>query len=162
MTVCPIFTKGGFPLNEGVIERADTNPGELPKLLEKCLIVEDNLFIAIDAEDLIRSIGAGSVHVAKSLKQAIDAIEKEKFTFAFLDVNLGNENSLPAARLLKTRAIPFAFTTGYGDGLAISDVSFDVPVIAKPYSQAAMAEALLAFTTSRVDTAANPSECRKS
>jgi CheY-like chemotaxis protein len=39
--------------------------------LSKCLLVEDNLFIAIDAEDLLRSLGAESVVIANSVADAL-------------------------------------------------------------------------------------------
>ena len=39
-------------------EHIVTAPADIKRLLAKCLLVEDNLFIAIDAEDLLRSLGA--------------------------------------------------------------------------------------------------------
>jgi two-component sensor histidine kinase/CheY-like chemotaxis protein len=146
---------------ENAFDRSPTNSDQLPKLLKKCLIVEDNLFIAIDAEDLLRSIGAGSVHVAKSLEEAINAVEEQEFSFALLDLNLGDVNSLPVARLLRARAIPFAFGTGYGDCLSTNEVFSDVPVISKPYNRAAMIDSLSEFTSSLFETAAGLPECRE-
>jgi light-regulated signal transduction histidine kinase (bacteriophytochrome)/CheY-like chemotaxis protein len=118
---------------------------ELRELLDKCLLVEDNLFIAIDAEDMLHSLGADTVIIASSVAQAIEALEKRALSFALLDVSLGNENSLPVARVLRTRGIPFAFGTGYGEGLSMGEAFADVPIIAKPYHLAGMFSALLAI-----------------
>jgi CheY-like chemotaxis protein len=54
--------------------------------LSKCLRVEDNLFIAIDAEDLLRSLGAKSVVVANSVADALAVLTTEEFSFALLDL----------------------------------------------------------------------------
>jgi len=104
--------------------------------------VEDNLFIAIDAEDMLRALGAGNVVVAKSVSEAIAAVEKNEFTFALLDINLGTENSLPVARLLLTARVPFAFGTGYSKGMGRSDLFTGVPIVSKPYHQSRMTSAL--------------------
>lgn len=93
-------------------QNAPVNHAALAPLLHACLLVEDNLFIAIDAEDMLHGLGAGMVVVAKSVPEALAALEKLKFTFALLDINLGAENSLPIARQLQANGVPFAFGTG--------------------------------------------------
>jgi len=131
-------TAGLPPYEAGAADQVD-----LTTILGKCLLVEDNLFIAIDAEDMLHSLGARTVIVASSVAQALEPVEKHAFSFALLDVNLGAENSLPIARLLQTRNVAFAFGTGYGDGLAMGEAFIAVPVIAKPYHRAGMLSVLL-------------------
>jgi two-component sensor histidine kinase len=53
-------------------------------ILNVSLVVEDNLFIAIDAEDMLHSLGAAKVVVVKSVAGAHAAIAKQQFSFALL------------------------------------------------------------------------------
>ncbi len=98
------------------------------------LLLEDNLFIAIDAEEMLLKLGAASVTVVRSVEEAMSAIEAQVFSFALLDVNLGAETSLEVARRLKTLQTPFAFGTGYGDGLTLPADLDGATVLTKPYS----------------------------
>jgi CheY-like chemotaxis protein len=117
-------------------------PADMKELLNRCLLVEDNLFIAIDAEDLLRALGAETVVVAKSLADALATLATQSFSFALLDVNLGPENSLPIGRFLKAHAIPFMFGTGYGEDLAMGELLADVPIVTKPYHRTSMLKGL--------------------
>jgi ActR/RegA family two-component response regulator len=105
----------------------------------------DNLFIAIDAEDMLRKLGAGAVDVVRSVSDALALLSERSFTFALLDVKLGDETSLPIAHALKANNIPFAFGTGYDETLAAADIKMNVPIVAKPYHRATMVEALAAL-----------------
>lgn len=98
------------------------------------LLLEDNLFIAIDAEEMLRKLGAASVTVTRSVDQALEAVNGRTFAMALLDVNLGGETSLEVARRLRETAIPFAFGTGYGDALQLPPDLADSVVLTKPYS----------------------------
>ncbi len=113
-----------------------------PVLLKNSLVVEDNLFVAIDAEEMLQKMGAETVLVAKSVADALALLAQQKFSFALLDVNLGKESCLPVARALSAGGIPFAFGTGYGESLSMPDNLSDVPIVTKPYRHAAMAAAL--------------------
>ena len=94
----PHTAAGAPPIEPNAIDQV-----ELLDILSTCLLVEDNPFIAIDAEDILLSLGARTVVVASSVAQALDAVEKHEFSFALLDVDLGAENSLPVARQLRAR-----------------------------------------------------------
>ena len=115
---------------------------DIKRLLSNCLLVEDNLFIAIDAEDLLRSLGAESVVVANSVADALTVLASQTFSFALLDISLGSENCLPVARYVKLNSIPFAFGTGYGENLSLGEAFVDVPIITKPYHRVSMLRAL--------------------
>ena len=131
---------------------ADQTPADdlmlLAPLLHTCLLVEDNLFIAIDAEDMLRALGAKTVIVAKSVSEALAALEKLQFSFALLDINLGAENSLPIARQLRASGVPFAFGTGYSRGMVLNESYTHVPVVPKPYHRSKMVSALTRLVTS--------------
>jgi light-regulated signal transduction histidine kinase (bacteriophytochrome)/CheY-like chemotaxis protein len=110
----------------------------LEQLLRVVLVVEDNLFIALDAEDMLRSLGGGKVVLANSIAEARTAMAGETFSFALLDVNLGSDNSLPIARTLIADGVPFAFGTGYGEALALPDSMTGTPIVSKPYHRTAL------------------------
>lgn len=158
----PSFTSTGFVLemllpaayahSVSARNRADDALAEHPQnqadekgletLLRTSLVVEDNLFIAIDAEDLLRKLGAHKVDIARSVKDALALIDKCRYSFALLDVNLAPNTSLPVARTLQARNIPFAFGTGYGETLTMPGILTDVPVVVKPYHRAGLAKTL--------------------
>lgn len=106
------------------------------------LLVEDNMIIAMDAEDFLRELGADNVHVTASVQDAIEIANRTKLSFALLDVNLGSETSEPIARHLLELGIPAAFATGYGETTALAQSLPTVPVIQKPYDQAAISAVL--------------------
>lgn len=107
---------------------------------ERVLILEDNLIIAMDAEAMMEQLGAKRVDVVATVRDALHIIEKAPPDFALLDINLGNETSIPVALKLRTLGIRFAFASGYGERAPLPPEVADIPVIQKPY----MAETLLA------------------
>ena len=134
----PMFLPQGFALDlvlpamfatrlEALAENALMGEEELapveavtfPELLHTSLVVEGNLFIAIDAEEMLRELGAGVVVVTKSVADALAQMASKTFSFALLDVNLGPENSLPVARASRESNIPCLFGTGYGDAVVV-------------------------------------------
>jgi light-regulated signal transduction histidine kinase (bacteriophytochrome)/CheY-like chemotaxis protein len=135
------------PVSEAALSSVDE--AELAKLLLTSLVVEDNLFIALDAEDMLRMLGAKKVVIAKSIAEAQTVIDQETFSFALLDVNLGSDNSLPIARKLTANKIPFAFGTGYGEQVALPGTMPNAPVVSKPYHRAALAKTLMEMINRR-------------
>lgn len=99
------------------------------------LIVEDNVIIAMEAEDVLRDLGFDDCQVAGSVRAAQAVIENAAISFAMLDVNLGNETSEAIAEMLFARQIPFIFASGYGDRSFTTTRFQGVPVITKPYSE---------------------------
>lgn len=100
-------------------------------LNRRILIVEDEPLVAMALEDILTDLGCAVVGPATGLANGLAMAGALPIDAALLDVNLCGEESFPIARLLAERAIPYVFTTGYGDhGLPPGE---DVPVIAKPY-----------------------------
>lgn len=101
------------------------------------LIVEDNLIIALDAEEIFRSLGVDEIVVASSVEAGLREIEKrdEPFEFALLDINLGTETSYPVGLRLKELDVPFVFASGYGEGIDVPDELEDVFALSKPYDK---------------------------
>lgn len=104
------------------------------------LLVEDNMIIALDSEKFLADLGADKVLTASSVGEALRFIESEDVACAMLDLNLGTETSLPVAKVLKERGIPFAFATGYGDTAQLLEDYPEVEVLTKPYEKAMVAE----------------------
>jgi CheY-like chemotaxis protein len=119
-----------------------SHDGRMTLLLTDVLLVEDNLFIALDAEDLLRGLGARTVTVARSVSEALAAIADKRFSFALLDVNLGPETSMPIARALDAVGTRVAFGTGYGEALILPEALEDIPIVSKPYHRAGMVKVL--------------------
>lgn len=112
------------------------------KLSGTVLIVEDNLIIALGAEDILMELGAQQVETAASVAQALLAIDQNRPSFALLDLNLGRENSIPVGEKLQSLGIPFIFATGYGERAPIPEQLGRVPVIQKPYTYKVVEAAL--------------------
>jgi CheY-like chemotaxis protein len=105
-------------------------------------LVEDNLIIALDAEAMLLTLGAEQVLVASNVKDALAILDREKPSFALLDVNLGTQNSFPIADRLFEMEVPFIFATGYGSGINYPSDQNARPFITKPYTKDSIAKAL--------------------
>lgn len=106
------------------------------------MVVEDNMIIAMDAADILESLGAAKVHVAGSVAEALRITESHPLSVAILDVNLGAETSLPVAQVLAARGVPFVLASGYaGEGDSLSRFP-PAPVIQKPFTVETLAKGL--------------------
>ncbi|MDF9861374.1 CheY-like chemotaxis protein [Methylorubrum pseudosasae] len=111
------------------------------RLTGTVLLVEDNMIIALEAEELLTALGADAVDMAASTRDALRLIEASPPDRALLDVNLGSETSIPVARRLAELGIPYAFATGYGESFRIPTDLSTVPVVKKPYDVDALRRA---------------------
>ncbi|AZE89200.1 response regulator [Pseudomonas orientalis] len=100
----------------------------------RVLLVEDEGAIAMLIEEMLEDLGctvvASVAHLAKAL-QVADVVEVD---VAILDVNLAGERVFPAARILRSRNIPFLFSTGYGAS-GLPEEFADCPVLHKPFAE---------------------------
>ncbi|AZE83833.1 Response regulator receiver protein [Pseudomonas orientalis] len=100
----------------------------------RVLLVEDEGAIAMLIEEMLEDLGctvvASVAHLAKAL-QVADVVEVD---VAILDVNLAGERVFPAARILRSRNIPFLFSTGYGVS-GLPEEFADCPVLHKPFAE---------------------------
>lgn len=114
----------------------------VPGLAGDALVVEDNMIIAMEAEDILREMGADECHVAGSVKGALAIIESNSLSFALLDIDLGQETSEEVAAALQARGTPFVFASGYGDYPEFEGNFSDVPIVAKPYTKEDIGKAM--------------------
>jgi CheY-like chemotaxis protein len=106
------------------------------------LVVEDNMIIAMEAEELLRELGYEDCHVCSTVRGAQDIIAAHPISFALLDIDLGEETSEPIAATLRSRGTPFIFASGYDDFPELDQALADVPVVTKPYTSSDIAAAM--------------------
>jgi two-component sensor histidine kinase len=111
--------------------------GDLLKA-KRVLLVEDSLIIALDAEDILKRLGAKQVTTDGTVAGAIASIEIERPDLAILDINLGDHNSFPIADRLRALDVPFLFATGYGEQAQLPEEHRSRIVLQKPYTLAVM------------------------
>lgn len=107
----------------------------------RVILIEDEVVIAMTAEDMLEEIGCVVTAQATTFSEAIDTVARNDFDLALLDVNLNGVMSLPVARLLKEKGKPFIFTTGYGN-LGFETEFSDAIVVSKPYTIRTLASAI--------------------
>jgi CheY-like chemotaxis protein len=108
----------------------------------KVLLIEDSLIIALDAEDILKRLGARQVATAATVEDGIRAIGDSRPDLAILDVNLGDHTSFAVADRLLELDIPFLFATGYGEQAQLPEDHRGRTVLQKPYTLENMARAL--------------------
>jgi light-regulated signal transduction histidine kinase (bacteriophytochrome)/CheY-like chemotaxis protein len=108
--------------------------GEGFALSGRGLVLEDTLIIAMDAQGILEDFGASDITLAASVDEALASIDTAPPDFALLDVNLGEEQSLPVARALAERGIPFVLSTGYGERQELLKTFPPCPIVQKPFS----------------------------
>jgi light-regulated signal transduction histidine kinase (bacteriophytochrome)/CheY-like chemotaxis protein len=99
------------------------------------LLLEDNLIVALEAEELLKSLGAIGVDTASSVRGATDYLNVRSPQFAMLDVNLGVDTSFSIAARLREEGVPHIFASGYGEDWMDSHSGGGVYCVAKPYDR---------------------------
>jgi CheY-like chemotaxis protein len=108
----------------------------------RVLVIEDEYFIADDMTRALASLGAeviGPIGEIKEAQRILDA--GTRIDGAVLDINIRSEMIFPLARTLRSRNVPFVFTTGYDKGSLGSEFD-DVPVWEKPLDIPALVRSL--------------------
>ncbi|SRR5690348_7096181 len=113
----------------------------------RILVIEDEYFLAEDIAQALKAHGANIVGPIGELDEATQIVERDvAIDAAVLDINLRSEMVFSLARVLRTRMVPFVFTSGY-DRSSI-DLEFqDVPLCGKPLDLGAMARNLAGLLT---------------
>ena len=128
-------------------------PKEVVRLAGRALLVEDNLIIALDAEEMLLGAGVERVDTASGVDEALRLIGSARPDFAVLDVNLGKGTSFPIADALAALGIPYVFASGYGEDARFPDVHSGVPVVDKPYSADRLVSAISQHLRDLAETA---------
>jgi CheY-like chemotaxis protein len=113
------------------------------------LIAEDNLIPALEIEDIVRELGCEVVGPVGKLSEVMNLIETTQFDVALLDVELKNgEKVYPAADLLRSRGIPFAFFTAY-DREVLGPKYAKETVVEKPFLRADLEKCLMEWVRAK-------------
>jgi DNA-binding response OmpR family regulator len=78
----------------------------------KIVVLEDEYLIALDAEGILKDMGA-EVLIATNLADGEKLAQTEKVDLALLDVNINGEFSFPVAQKFHERQVPIVFASGY-------------------------------------------------
>jgi CheY-like chemotaxis protein len=124
------------------------------------LLVEDNMLIALEAEDMLRALGATSVVAVSTVTAAAEAVGGDTFDLAVLDVSVGQGTSFDFASRLRALEVPYIFASGYGDQVALANERSASIVLQKPYDREHLREAIrqLRAGVNRSQTATRQSE----
>ena len=109
----------------------------------RLLVLEDNLIVALEAEDLLRALGARSVCTASTVAAAKAMLETGPIDLAVLDIDLGPDTSWEFASYLDEAKIPYVFSSGYGEDCVRDRGHHDALLVAKPYDSDRLGSALL-------------------
>jgi CheY-like chemotaxis protein len=77
----------------------------------RVLIVEDEVFIAMDLAETLEEAGYRVLGPAHSVKEAMALLDTGVPDAALLDVNLGRETVWPLAQKLAAKRVPMVFAT---------------------------------------------------
>jgi CheY-like chemotaxis protein len=121
------------------------------------LIAEDEVLLALEIEDLVRSIGCTVVGPAGGVAELLALVDRTRFDVALLDVCLRHGEAVYAVvDRLRTRGIPFVFMTAY-DEEHIDPRYADVRVICKPFSRGEIESCLSTLVASKPHPRETPS-----
>ena len=90
------------------------------------------MLLAMNLDDMLVELGHTVVAMAARIPQALALAESSDIDLAVLDLNLSGSFTFPVADVLRSRAIPFMFATGYGAGGITQEYRNEI-VLAKPY-----------------------------
>lgn len=107
----------------------------------RILVVEDEALICLTLQDVLEDLGCVICAMCTTLQQAMEAVGRDDFDLAILDVNLNGEEITPVSAVLHDRSIPFIFSTGYGRG-GIPKQFSHYPLIEKPFRDTDVAVSL--------------------
>ncbi|WP_029059267.1 response regulator [Stappia stellulata] len=108
----------------------------------RALVVEDNPLIAMDTQTLLEDIGFSPVIVLSSLSAGHADFADHDFSFAILDVQIGDDACVKYAEGLAVRGARIVFASGYSDGEGLPPFFRNHVVIGKPYTKAQLMELL--------------------
>lgn len=112
-------------------------PPRPERTAKRILVVEDDQFLALHMQDILRSLGFEVLGPAPSLESGLRLARTGNLDAAVLDVRLDHgQRVFPVARMLQQRSIPFSFMTGYADPEL---EGFKAPVIKKPVETGSVA-----------------------
>jgi len=135
-----------FPPREAA-QVLDVDDAELERLIDEAgreiarqlatdvVIIEDEPLIALDLERLVTSLGHRVVKIARTERQAIEAVERARPGLILADIQLADGSSgLDAVNeILRTFSVPVIFVTAYPQRLLTGTRPEPTFLITKPF-----------------------------
>lgn len=115
---------------ESIWTHMDRSAWLAPLAGQTILVVEDEAFISLDIETMLKEAGANVV-TARDQRVGLLAADGAKLTAAVLDVRLGPDSVDPICERLARRCVPFLFLTG-DSGSAVQKWA-PAPILSKPF-----------------------------
>jgi DNA-binding response OmpR family regulator len=127
---------------------------------KSCLIVEDDFLISEGLRMHVENAGVNHTSVFLNFSTAMEYLETSSPSFAILDVNLSEgATSIPIARTLNQREIPYIFLTGYGEVTDLDGQFKSVPVVTKPASSEELLQVIYELLNPQDRDKASFSQC---
>ncbi len=114
-------------------------PGASPQ--PTCMILEDQMLIALSLEAYLEEIGFGACETFASSAEALEWLGSCTPTVAILDFSLTDGPCTTLARTLRERGVPFVIYSGHRRDTAPPELR-DVPWLSKPCDRPALLAAL--------------------
>jgi DNA-binding NtrC family response regulator len=111
------------------------------------LIIEDEIFIALDLEECLKELGYQDIVIASSCQQASTWLASHTPAAAILDISLKDGSCAPLAHILADREVPFIVSSGLPVDAAepVFSKGYWIP---KPFQPDGLREALLRLDNS--------------
>jgi DNA-binding response OmpR family regulator len=109
--------------------------------MTRILLVEDDVFIALDLAELLSAAGYDMVGPATSVAAATSLLDDCGCDAAVIDVHLGDETSAAIAQRLRRDAIPFVVLSGYAQENLSADFA-GARLVSKPVRMSELLRAL--------------------
>ena len=126
--------------------RSAGGTGEGPGRVKRLLVVEDDWFIGMEIEAVLRQAGYEVLDVVASAEAAVSAALEHKPDLVLMDIRLaGPRDGIDAAVDIREQAdIPCLFVSAHGDSAARERAARSRPVgwITKPFSHAQLLSAI--------------------
>lgn len=109
----------------------------------RILVIEDESLVAMLLETILDDMGCTVVGPESNVDDGLIAATTEaSLDAALLDVNVAGREVFPIAEALRTRGVPFVFSTGYGEA-GLPEHWRGNPTIQKPFTEGAIRDALM-------------------
>ncbi|HEY1073147.1 response regulator [Brevundimonas sp.] len=109
----------------------------------RVLVIEDESLVAMLLETILDDMGCSVVGPESNIDDGLrTATHEAALDAALLDVNVAGREVFPVAEALKTRGVPFVFSTGYGEA-GLPEHWRGHPTIQKPFTEGAIRDALM-------------------
>jgi len=96
------------------------------------LIVEDNVYLALDLSSAVESLNGIVVGPVGTLEEAFATVDRQYIAAAVLAFELPDSSSIPLARVLIRKRVPFVIHADTYIPSALSALRPGIPVLIKP------------------------------